>query len=87
MRFDLLYLWYVGSPEMPKWVGTLRLNTVGRGVSLTYSPTWLTQGFPLSEDLPLIDVEHLPFSNDIAAGAADDARPDRWGERIIRLLD
>jgi serine/threonine-protein kinase HipA len=87
MRLDLLYLWYLGNPEEPKWIGTLRLNAVGRGVSLTYSPFWLAQGFPISEDLPLIDLEHLPFSNDYAAGAVDDARPDRWGERIIRLID
>jgi serine/threonine-protein kinase HipA len=80
MRFDLPYLWYLGNPEAPKWVGTLRLNAVGRGVSLTYSPFWLAQGFPISEDLPLIDLEHLPFNNDCAAGAVDDARPDRWGE-------
>jgi serine/threonine-protein kinase HipA len=87
MHFDILYLWYIGNPEAPKWVGTLRLNTVGRGVSLTYSPAWLAQGFALSEDMPLIDIEYLPFSDDSAAGAVDDARPDRWGERIIRLID
>jgi serine/threonine-protein kinase HipA len=87
MRFDLLYLWYLGNPEAPKWVGSLRLNAVGRGVSLTYSRFWLAQGFPISEDLPLIDLEHLPFNNECAAGAVDDARPDRWGERIIRLID
>jgi serine/threonine-protein kinase HipA len=87
MRFDLLYLWYISNPEVPRWVGTLRLNTVGRGVSLTYSANWLAQGFPLSEDLPLVNIEHRPFGNDKAAGAVDDARPDRWGERIIRLID
>jgi serine/threonine-protein kinase HipA len=87
MRFDLLYLWYIGNPDVPRWIGTLRLSAVGRGVSLAYSENWLAQGFPLSEDLPLIDIEHLPFGNDKAAGAVDDARPDRWGERIIRLID
>jgi serine/threonine-protein kinase HipA len=29
----------------------------------------------------------LPRERDAAAGAVDDARPDRWGERVIRFLD
>jgi serine/threonine-protein kinase HipA len=29
----------------------------------------------------------LPTEKDTAAGAVDDARPDRWGERVIRFLD
>jgi serine/threonine-protein kinase HipA len=87
MRLDTLYLWYIGKPEAPNWIGTLRLNAISRGVSLTYSPAWLTQGFALSENMPLVDIEHHAFSNDSAAGAVDDARPDRWGERIIRLID
>ena len=60
---------------------------VGRGVSLRYAPSWLAQGFALSEDLPLIDIEHLPRSKGQAAGAVDDARPDRWGERVIEFID
>ena len=31
--------------------------------------------------------ELLPRDKDTAAGAVDDARPDRWGERVIRILD
>jgi serine/threonine-protein kinase HipA len=65
------------------------------GVSLSYSPAWLgkgvaqgaAQGIALSEDLPLQTGEFLPTEADAAAGAVDDARPDRWGERVIRLLD
>ena len=41
----------------------------------------------MSEDLPLQDGEFLPTEDQSAAGAVDDARPDRWGERVIRLLD
>lgn len=48
---------------------------------------WLQTGFPLSEDLPLVDMEHLPREKDTATGAVDDARPDRWGERVIRQLE
>ena len=68
-------------------IGTLRLVQAVRGVSLRYAPGWLQHGFALSEDLPLIDMEFLPREKECAAGAVDDARPDRWGERVIRLLE
>ncbi|WP_300649109.1 type II toxin-antitoxin system HipA family toxin [Hydrogenophaga sp.] len=83
---DTLHLWYLGRPAQPVRVGELNLVMGGRGVSLRYASDWLRQGFALSEDLPLIDREHLPNEKDNAAGAVDDARPDRWGERVIRLL-
>jgi serine/threonine-protein kinase HipA len=84
---DTRFLWYLGMPSAPLPVGELRLLVQSRGVSLRYADSWLKQGFPLSEDLPLIDIEHLPSERQTAAGAVDDARPDRWGERVIRLLD
>ena len=84
---DTLYLWYLGNPALPRLVGELNLVMNRRGVSLRYDGAWLAQGFALSEDLPLIDIEHFPHDKDMAAGAVDDARPDRWGERIIRQLD
>jgi serine/threonine-protein kinase HipA len=84
---DELYLWWLGQPRVPVLVGALRLLRATRGVSLRYAPGWLRDGFALSEDLPLIDVEHLPAERDAAAGAVDDARPDRWGERVIRFVD
>ncbi|MEO8297394.1 MAG: HipA domain-containing protein [Burkholderiales bacterium] len=85
---DALYLWYLRDPGHPVLVGTLSLVLTGtRGVSLRYAPSWRQTGFPLSEDLPLLDMEHLPAEKDRAAGAVDDARPDRWGERVIRLLE
>jgi len=56
-------------------------------VSLRYDAGWLARGFALSEDLPLIDQEFLPREKDTAPGAVDDARPDRWGERVIRFVD
>lgn len=84
---DTLHLWYLGQPDQPVRVGELNLVMSGRGVSLRYADHWLRQGFALSEDLPLIDREHLPAAKDSAAGAVDDARPDRWGERVIRLLE
>lgn len=92
MKLDQLYLWYLGDPSTPKYVGELQLMHDGKGVSLRYGQVWLEHGFPLSADLPLIDRVHLPpgrMSADSprAVGAVDDARPDRWGEKVIRYID
>lgn len=92
MRLDELYLWYLGDPDAPRYVGALRLVSAGKGVSLHYGAEWLVSGFALSEDLPLVDTEFLPpgrLAADAqrAVGAVDDARPDRWGEKVIRFVD
>lgn len=84
---DTLYLWWLADPGTPRLIGELRMVRSLRGVSLLYSPSWLEHGFALSEDLPLQPGEFLPPSKETAAGAVDDARPDRWGERVIRALD
>ena len=60
MRLDDLHLWYLGDPNSPRYVGALRLISTGKGVSLRYHEKRLRAGFALSEDLPLIDTEHLP---------------------------
>jgi serine/threonine-protein kinase HipA len=87
MKYDTLYLWFLADPTAPRYVGALRLVDVGKGVSLHYGADWLQSGFPLSEDLVLADMEHLPRWKGMAVGAVDDARPDRWGERVIQYLD
>ncbi len=91
MRYDTLHLWHLADPGQPQYVGLLSLVASGKGVSLRYAAQWLQEGFPLSEDLPLIDVEHLPpgrmAGEARAVGAVDDARPDRWGEKVIRFVD
>lgn len=84
---DTMYLWWLGDPETPQLVGDIRLADRNRKVSLSYDATWLHDGFALSEDLPLLPDEFIPFDKDCAAGALDDARPDRWGERVIRLFE
>jgi serine/threonine-protein kinase HipA len=84
---DTLYLWWLGQPDHPALIGTLRWVRGLRGVSLQYTPDWLQRGFALSEDLPLQGQEFMPTVSDSAVGAVDDARPDRWGERVIRFLD
>jgi len=92
VRLDELYLWYLADPAAPRHIGVLKLVAAGKSVSLRYGPAWLEHGFALSEDLPLLDVEHLPpgrLAGDAqrAVGAVDDARPDRWGEKVIRFVD
>ena len=84
---DLLHLWWLANPAAPRLVGALRMARTLQGVSLVYAPDWLTSGFALSEDLPLTRGEFFPHEKATAAGAVDDARPDRWGERVIRALD
>src|SRR5262245_36207866 len=84
---DQLFLWLLIAPDQSVLIGELNMVRSTRGVSLRYAPSWLERGFALSEDLPLVGEEFLPKDKDTAAGAVDDARPDRWGERVIRFLD
>jgi serine/threonine-protein kinase HipA len=84
---DRLHLWLLTQPELPVLIGELNLVRSTQGVSLRYADPWLRRGFSLSEDLPLIGEEFLPEEKGVAAGAVDDARPDRWGERVIRHID
>jgi serine/threonine-protein kinase HipA len=60
MRHDELHLWLLTEPTRPRYVGQLRLVDAGKGVSLQYGPAWLNSGFPLSEDLPLVNIEQRP---------------------------
>jgi serine/threonine-protein kinase HipA len=84
---DRLYLWMLTDPLAPALIGELELARTVRGVSLRYADSWLQSGFALSEDLPLVPETFLPHERDAAPGAVDDARPDRWGERVIRFID
>jgi serine/threonine-protein kinase HipA len=84
---DRLYLWLLTQPARPRLIGELNLVRATQSVSLHYAESWLQGGFPLSEDVPLLDQEFIPTEKSAAAGAVDDARPDRWGERVIRFID
>ncbi len=84
---DSMSLWWLGaSITQPSLIGRLFLADGNRKVALEYDPAWIQTGFALSEDLPLARGVFLPKERDMAAGAVDDARPDRWGERVIRNL-
>ena len=86
---DSMSLWWLADVQVPKRIGTLSLQDQRRKVALSYDPAWMAsaQGFALSEDLPLQAGLMLPAERDTAVGAVDDARPDQWGERVIRLIE
>jgi serine/threonine-protein kinase HipA len=84
---DSMSLWWLGaSTTQPSLIGRLFLADGNRKVALEYDPAWIQTGIALSEDLPLARGVFLPKERDMAAGTVDDARPDRWGERVIRNL-
>ena len=66
---DRLHLWLLTRPQQPLPIGELNLVRSNQGVSLRYADSWLQRGFPLSEDLPLIDEEFLPTEKGAAVGA------------------
>ncbi len=86
---DSMSLWCLGDAASPQRIGTLSLQDQRRKVALSYEPEWMAspKGFALSEDLPLQRGLYIPDERDTAAGAVDDARPDQWGERVIRLIE
>ena len=84
---DTLFVWMLVDPAHPTLVGEVRLSQleVNRAI-FRYAPTWWN--FPLSEDLPLIaGQDFTAHEGGSAPGALDDARPDRWGERLIRAIE
>jgi serine/threonine-protein kinase HipA len=84
---DNMSLWWLADPSAPQRIGTLSLQDKRRKVALSYDAAWLRNGFAVSEDLPLQRGLYIPAERDTAAGAVDDARPDQWGERVIRLIE
>lgn len=84
---DELYVWTLVNPASPVLTGSVRLSQlVANCAAFTYAADWWA--FALSEDLPLVASQVFSAEEkDSAPGAIDDARPDRWGERIIRHID
>ena len=84
---DQLYVWALVDPSNPTLVGELKLSRlVSDCATFAYAPQWWN--FPLSEDLPIMAGQTFRAGvRGSAPGALDDARPDRWGERVIRHID
>lgn len=84
---DRLSVWSLTNPEQPVRVGEARLVAGNRGLSFTYDPNWIANGYPLSGDMPLQAAPLVPKDQELGLGAISDAMPDRWGEKAIRYLD
>ena len=84
---DSLYVWALINPAAPTLVGELGLSQlVADCATFSYGADWWN--FALSEDLPILEGQIFSEGQrNTAPGAIDDARPDRWGERIIRHID
>lgn len=84
---DQLFLWALLVPDAPTLLGEIRLSQqVTDCATFSYAESW--KDFSLSEDLPLVAGQRFSAGErGSAPGALDDARPDRWGERIIRHID
>ena len=84
---DTLYLWALINPANPALTGSVALSQLAPNcATFTYAADWWQ--FALSEGLPLLAGQLFSAGHkDSAPGAIDDARPDRWGERIIRHID
>lgn len=82
-----LHIWWLSDPASPRLVG--KVSLAGSNATFTYAEEWLSAptAIPLSQDLPLQAGAHPAFAPGTAPGAIDDARPDQWGERVIRLID
>jgi len=84
-----LFAWLLIDPKKPQLVGEIIRQSNG-DVGLRYDPSWLANGFALSADMPLEALTFTPVHHQArqsgAPGALDDARPDRWGEKVIRYL-
>ncbi|MDA8444927.1 type II toxin-antitoxin system HipA family toxin [Paracidovorax valerianellae] len=84
---DTLHVWTLVNPAAPVLTGSIALSAlVPNCATFNYAADWWE--FALSEDLPLVAGQTFSAGQkDSAPGAIDDARPDRWGERIIRHVD
>lgn len=87
---ERLYAWMLEDPAAPRLIGEIVRQSNG-DVGLAYAPTWIDHGFALSADMPLeaekvFTPVHRQAREPGAPGALDDARPDRWGEKVIRTL-
>ncbi|MBO9172260.1 MULTISPECIES: type II toxin-antitoxin system HipA family toxin [unclassified Rhizobium] len=85
-RGNSLAVWYLENPLDPRLVGQVKLEASNRRCLLELDDEWRRSGFPLSPDLTLDKKVHAPLKDMVAPGAIEDAMPDRWGERMIRVV-
>ncbi|PSS60617.1 hypothetical protein C6558_32065 [Ensifer sp. NM-2] len=85
-RGNSLAVWYLENPLEPRLVGRVKLEASNRRCLLELDDEWRRSGFPLSPDLTHDMKVHAPLKDMVAPGAVEDAMPDRWGERMIRVV-
>lgn len=81
-----LAVWHLADPAKPRLVGEVKLEQGSRRCLLELDDAWRRSGFELSPDLTHDKKVHAPLADMLAPGAVDDAMPDRWGERMIRVV-
>lgn len=86
MDTNRLFCWYLEDPKTPRIVGEVRLEANARTCVLLLDPEWQRSGFDLIPDMSSRQRLHAPRGDERAPGALDDAMPDRWGERMIRVI-
>jgi serine/threonine-protein kinase HipA len=86
MTPDRLFCWYLADPESPRLIGEVRLEASARTCILLMDNEWQNSGFDLTPDMSNRQRLHAPRAEERAPGALDDALPDRWGERMIRVI-
>lgn len=86
MTPDRLFCWYLANPESPRLIGEVRLEASARTCILLMDSEWQNSGFDLTPDMSNRQRLHAPRGEERAPGALDDALPDRWGERMIRVI-
>lgn len=85
-RGNSLAVWYLENPLDPRLVGRVKLEASNRRCLLELDDEWRRSGFSLSPDLTHDKKVHAPLKDMVAPGAIEDAMPDRWGERMIRVV-
>ncbi|WP_087000639.1 type II toxin-antitoxin system HipA family toxin [Rhizobium sullae] len=85
-RGNSLAVWYLENPLHPLLVGRVKLEAGNRRCLLELDDDWRRSGFHLSPDLTHDKKVHAPLKDMVAPGAVEDAMPDRWGERMIRVV-
>jgi serine/threonine-protein kinase HipA len=85
-RGNSLAVWYLENPLDPRLVGRVKLEASNRRCLLELDDEWRRSGISLSPDLTHDKKVHAPLRDMVAPGAIEDAMPDRWGERMIRVV-
>ncbi|PTX52263.1 serine/threonine-protein kinase HipA [Gemmobacter caeni] len=86
MSLDRIFCWYLGDPGAPCLIGEVRLEANARTCILRLEPDWRASGFDLTPGTSNANDLHATEPGLRAPGALDDAIPDQWGERIIRVI-